>query len=100
MRPSAVFVNVGRGKTVVELDLVQALQEQRIAGAALDVFDQQEPLPMDSPLWAMKNVLISPHMAADTPLYMDRFTDILCDNLHRYAVGEPLRNIVDINERY
>ena len=99
MRPDAVFINVGRGKTVVERDLVEALQEQRIAGAALDVFER-EPLSADSPLWAMQNVLISPHMAADTPLYMERFTDVLCDNLHRYATGEPLRNIVDVNERY
>jgi phosphoglycerate dehydrogenase-like enzyme len=99
MRPDAVFVNVGRGKTVVESDLIGALKEKRIGGAALDVFER-EPLPADSPLWAMENVLVSPHMAADTPLYMERFTDILCDNLRRYATGEPLRNVVDVHERY
>jgi len=99
MKPDAIFVNVGRGKTVVEADLAQALSNGRIGGAALDVFEQ-EPLPADSPLWAMDNVLISPHMAADTPLYIDRFMDVLCDNLRRYAKGEPLRNVVDIKERY
>jgi phosphoglycerate dehydrogenase-like enzyme len=99
MKPSAIFVNVGRGKTVREAALVRALQEKWIAGAGLDVYEL-EPLPPDSPLWTMPNVLLSPHMCGDTAMYMERFTDILCDNLRRYAEGRPLRNVVDPRERY
>jgi len=99
MRPSALFVNVGRGRTVDQAALIQALERQQIAGAILDVFEQ-EPLPADSPLWDLPNVLVSPHMCADTPMYMERFIALLCDNLGRYARGEPLRNVVDPKERY
>jgi phosphoglycerate dehydrogenase-like enzyme len=99
MRPEAVFVNVGRGRTVDQAALVEALAAGRIGGAVLDVFEQ-EPLPADSPLWNMTNVLVSPHMCADTPFYMERFTALLLDNLGRYARGEPLRNVVDPRERY
>ena len=70
-----------------------------IAGAALDTF-HEEPLPTDSLLWDLPNVLISPHMGADTPHYMERMTDLLCDNLQRYALGKPLRNVIDPIERY
>jgi phosphoglycerate dehydrogenase-like enzyme len=99
MQRSAIFINVGRGRTVVESDLIEALAQKWIAGAVLDVFER-EPLASDSKLWAMDNVILSPHIAADTPLYMERFTEIICDNLRRYAAGEPLRNVIDINERY
>jgi phosphoglycerate dehydrogenase-like enzyme len=99
MPPSAMFVNVGRGQTVDQDALVRALEEGWIAGAALDTFET-EPLPETSPLWDLPNVLISPHMGADTPLYMERMTDILCDNLKRYAEGRPLRNVIDPVERY
>jgi len=99
MKPTAVFVNVGRGKTVDEPALVRALREGWIRGAALDVYER-EPLPADSALWEMSNVLISPHMGSDTARYMERMTDILCDNLLRYAEGRPLRNVVDPVERY
>jgi phosphoglycerate dehydrogenase-like enzyme len=99
MKPSAVFVNVGRGRTVDESALVRALREGWISGAVLDVYEH-EPLPADSPLWGMPNALLSPHMGSDTPRYMERMTDILCDNLRRYAEGRPLRNVVDPVERY
>lgn len=99
MRPSAVFVNVGRGKTVDQAALVRALREGWIRGAALDVYEQ-EPLPPDSPLWDMPNALLSPHMGSDSARYMERMTDVLCNNLCRYATGEPLRNVVDPTERY
>jgi phosphoglycerate dehydrogenase-like enzyme len=99
MKPSAMFVNVGRCKTVREAALVRALQEKWIAAAALDVFEK-EPLPSDSPLWGMANAFLSPHSASDTALYMERMTDILCDNLVRYAEGKQLRNVVDPVERY
>ena len=99
MKPSAVFVNVGRGRTVDQAALIRALAEERIAGAVLDAYEQ-EPLPADSPLWDLPNVLLSPHMGADTASYMERMTDILCDNLRRYAQGQALRNVVDPVERY
>lgn len=99
MKPSALFVNVGRGGTVDQAALVRALKEGWISGAALDVYEQ-EPLPPDSPLWDMPNVLVSPHMATDTPMYTERSTQLFCDNLRRYASGEPLHHVVDRNERY
>jgi phosphoglycerate dehydrogenase-like enzyme len=67
--------------------------------AALDVFEQ-EPLAPASPLWDFPNVLISPHMGSDTARYMERMTEVLCDNLVRYAEGQPLRNVVDPREGY
>ena len=99
MKPSAVFVNVGRGRTVDEPALIKALRDGTIRGAALDVY-HQEPLPPDSPFWEMPNVILSPHMGADTALYMERMTDIICRNLERYARGEALGNVVDPFERY
>ena len=99
MKPTAMFINVGRGKTVREAALVRALQEGWIAAAALDVFEK-EPLPQESPLWDMPNAFLSPHSASDTALYMERMTDILCDNLVRYAEGKKLRNLIDPVERY
>ena len=94
MKPTAYFINVGRGATVDEAALIRALQEGWIAGAGLDVF-AREPLPPDSPLWDMPNVIISPHMGADTDRYMERATAIFCENLRRYVAGEPLMNVVD-----
>jgi D-2-hydroxyacid dehydrogenase (NADP+) len=99
MKPSAVFVNVGRGKTVDEEALLRSLREGWIRGAALDVF-AEEPLAKDNPLWDLPNVLICPHMATDTALYAEHITDVVCDNLKRYAQGEPLRNVIDQNEGY
>lgn len=99
MKRSAVFVNVGRGRTVDEPALIKALRDGEIRGAALDVY-HQEPLPPDSALWEMPNVILSPHMGADTALYMERMTDIICRNLERYAKGEALGNVVDPFERY
>nr|WP_191249022.1 D-2-hydroxyacid dehydrogenase [Amycolatopsis deserti] len=94
MKPSARFVNVGRGELVVTGDLVQALRTGGIAGAALDVFDT-EPLPMDSPLWTMKNVLVSPHMSGDFIGWRDTLVEVFADNFHRWQTGAPLRNVVD-----
>jgi phosphoglycerate dehydrogenase-like enzyme len=99
MKPSAVFVNVGRGRTLDEAALVRALREGWIGAAALDVFER-EPLPAESPLWSLPNVLISPHMGSDTARYTERMTEVLYDNLFRYAEGRPLRNVVDPTEGY
>lgn len=94
MKPTAYLVNIGRGGTIDQAALVAALQEGRIAGAGLDVMDP-EPLPVDSPLWAMENVIITAHYAGCTPEYHDRIFAIFLENLRRYQAGEPLRNVVD-----
>lgn len=94
MKLTAYVVNTGRGGTIREPALIRALQEGWIAGAGLDVFET-EPLPDDSPLWAMDNVIITSHCADVTPHYGERAMEIFLDNLQRYRAGEPLRNVVD-----
>jgi phosphoglycerate dehydrogenase-like enzyme len=91
MRPGAHLVNVARGRVVDEPALIQALQNGRLAAAALDV-TWEEPLPSSSRLWAMSNVLITPHAAGETRAYEDNVIDILLDNLDRLWRGAPLRN--------
>jgi phosphoglycerate dehydrogenase-like enzyme len=94
MKPNAYFINVGRGR-VVRLDpLVEALRGGRIAGAALDVFEQ-EPLPAEHPLWGMDNVIVTPHTAGVSVHEDDRRLAVLSENLRRYIAGEPLHNVVD-----
>jgi phosphoglycerate dehydrogenase-like enzyme len=87
-------VNVGRGPTVVESDLVDALCAGTIAGAALDVFEI-EPLPAGSPLWSMPNMLVSPHMSGDYVGFEIDMMTVFTDNLQRWRRDEPLRNVVD-----
>jgi D-2-hydroxyacid dehydrogenase (NADP+) len=99
MKPTAYLVNIGRGGTVDEAALVRALEEQWIAGAALDVF-AEEPLPASSPLWAIENAIITGHYAGSTPKYNERAMAIFLDNLRRYRSGEPLRNVVDKQAGY
>ncbi len=94
MRPAARFMNVGRGATVDEPALVAALADGRIGGVALDVFER-EPLPQDSPLWSMPNVIVSPHICGDFEGWEAAVVDVLVDNLARYVNGEPLANLVD-----
>ena len=92
--PRGFVVNVGRGATIVEADLVGALRTEGIAGAALDVFDV-EPLPVESPLWSMPNVLVSPHMSGDYVGFEVEMVKVFTDNLERWRRGEPLHNVVD-----
>jgi phosphoglycerate dehydrogenase-like enzyme len=87
MKPSAHLINVARGKVVDEDALIEALREKRIAAAGLDV-TREEPLPAASPLWAMPNVLITPHTAGETQAYEDRVIDLLLANLDRLWRGE------------
>lgn len=94
MKPTARLVNVGRGPLVVQDDLVAALAEGALAGAALDVF-VDEPLPVSSPLWEMPNVIVSPHMSGDVVGWRSELVALFLDNLTRYLDGEPLRNVVD-----
>jgi phosphoglycerate dehydrogenase-like enzyme len=99
MKDSAVFINVGRGATVDETALVEALRARRIRGAALDVF-AVEPLPPDSPLWALDNVLLSPHTADHTRDSHERAMQFFVENLRRFRAGESLENIVDKEQQY
>ncbi len=94
MKSSAFFINIGRGKTTRLDDLVNALKDKTIAGAALDVFEI-EPLPKDHPLWEAPNVLITPHTAGFGPYLDDRRLEIILDNATRFLQQEPLRNVVD-----
>ncbi|MFQ5575465.1 MAG: NAD(P)-dependent oxidoreductase, partial [Anaerolineae bacterium] len=99
MKPDAFFFNLARGGLVNEAALVNALRQNQIAGAGLDVFEQ-EPLPSQSPLWQMENVIISPHVAGFSPHYDDRASDLLAENLRRFLAGEPLLNLVDRTHEY
>jgi phosphoglycerate dehydrogenase-like enzyme len=99
MKPSAYLVNIGRGGTIQEGKLVRALEEGWIAGAGLDVFET-EPLPSDSPLWGMENVIVTSHYAGSTPYYHQRALAIFLENLRRYQAGEPLNNVVDKELEY
>lgn len=99
MKPTARFINVGRGEHVVTTDLIDALRAGELAGAALDVFDQ-EPLPAESPLWTMDNVLISPHMSGDTIGWKDTLARVFVANFQRWLAGEPLHNVVDKQRGY
>jgi phosphoglycerate dehydrogenase-like enzyme len=94
MKPTARFINVGRGATVDERALVEALSAGRLAGAALDVFEQ-EPLPPDSPLWDMEQVIVFPHMSGDVEGWEADFANVFYDNVGRWLRGEPLHNVVD-----
>ena len=94
MKPSAYFFNIARGAIVNENDLVTALEQNLIAGAGLDVF-ACEPLPESSPLWSMPNVIITPHVAALSPAYLDRSIKLFADNLTRFIQGRDMLNVVD-----
>jgi len=97
MKPSAVLINVGRGNSVCEPDLIEALRGDVIGGAVLDVFES-EPLPQDSPLWLMPNVFVTPHTSAIS--FADEITKVFIDNYRRFIRGEPLRYVVDFELGY
>ena len=99
MKPSAYFINVGRGATVDEPALATALREGRLAGAAIDVF-AQEPPPSGHPFYALDNVIVSPHVSGFLPSYDDRCADLFAENLRRYLTGAPLLNQVDRAKGY
>lgn len=99
MKPGAYFINVGRGKSVVTKDLIDALNTGHLGGAALDVQDP-EPLPHEHPLWSTKNIIITPHISAGSSEQMDRFWLLVRENLRRYVNGERMLNVVDIKHGY
>jgi len=94
MQTDAYLVNIARGSVVDEAELIDALRRGTIAGAALDVFDE-EPLPPSSPLWGLPNVIVTPHVGGAMPNYLWRATELFMDNFERYLAGRPLRNLVD-----
>jgi phosphoglycerate dehydrogenase-like enzyme len=99
MKPSAYFINLGRGKSVVTDDLLAALKTGRIAGAGLDVVDP-EPLPKDHPLWHARNVVMTPHVAGNSELKLDRAWLVMRENLRRYVAGDKLFSVVDVKRGY
>jgi D-2-hydroxyacid dehydrogenase (NADP+) len=99
MKRTAYLVNIARGSAVSEAALGRALREGWIAGAALDVFEQ-EPLPGDHPFWTMENVIVTPHIAGEPDLYVERVMEVFADNYRRLGAGEPLRNPVDLTRGY
>jgi phosphoglycerate dehydrogenase-like enzyme len=99
MPPGAVVVNISRGPVIDEDALISALSRQHLGGACLDVF-ATEPLAADSPLWAMENVIISPHSASTVAAENGLITDLFTDNLQRFLAGKPLRNVYDRDAGY
>jgi D-3-phosphoglycerate dehydrogenase len=94
MKRGSIFLNMARGKLVVEAALVEALESGHLYAAGADVA-AEEPLPASSKLWDLPNMLITPHVAGQSALRSDNMTNFFCDNLRRYLNGEPLRNLVD-----
>jgi phosphoglycerate dehydrogenase-like enzyme len=99
MKSDAYLINVGRGPLIDETALAAALRNHRIAGGALDVFEQ-EPLPTDSPLWDLENLLITPHTAGLTEKLWSRHYELFSENLRRYLAGHPLLAMVDKQRGY
>jgi phosphoglycerate dehydrogenase-like enzyme len=99
MKPDAYLINVARGPLIDESALLDALQHRRIAGAALDVFNE-EPLPANSPFWSLDNILITPHTAAVTDRLWERHYRLIVDNMKRFLAGQPLMNQVDKHRGY
>jgi D-2-hydroxyacid dehydrogenase (NADP+) len=99
MKPGAAMYNVGRGPVIDTAALIAALQSGHLDGAGLDVTDP-EPLPADSPLWDMENVLITAHTSGATPRYWERQADLIADNIRRIQRGNAPRNLVDLEAGY
>lgn len=101
MKNDAIIINVGRGTAIDQEALIEALNSEKISGAALDVV-VPEPLPIDHPLWSCKNIIITPHVSGNTslPLTCDIVVDMFCENLVKYANNEKLNNIIDCKKGY
>lgn len=99
IKPGAFLIDIGRGGVIDQDALLEALQERRLSGAALDVF-AEEPLPPSSPFWRLPNVIISPHIAGSSPHYRARAADLFAENINRYIQGIPLLNLLDLENQY
>jgi phosphoglycerate dehydrogenase-like enzyme len=94
LKPAAYLVNVGRGEVIDQQAMIQALQEKRLAGVGLDVFER-EPLEQESPLWGFEQAILTPHIAGSFRGYLDRACELFAENLRRFIAGRPLLNQVD-----
>lgn len=94
MKPSAVFINIARGDIIVQQELIEALQNQQLRGAGLDV-TSPEPLPQDNPLWSLDSVFLTPHNAPSSPKTINRLAELVKENLTRYLHHEKLLNIIE-----
>lgn len=94
MKKTSFLINIGRGNTIVEEELINHLKEKKIAGAALDVFET-EPLPPQHPIWQLENLIISPHNAYFSPNTLERYMDLFLENIERFKEGKELLNVVD-----
>ncbi|RRN70896.1 D-2-hydroxyacid dehydrogenase [Peribacillus simplex] len=94
MKKGSHLINVGRGNTIVDEDLIESLRNGQIAGAALDVFEV-EPLPEDHPFWQLENVMVSPHNAYNSAKHLDRVMELFLKNLKLFSDGKPLKNVVE-----
>ena len=99
MKPGAWLINVARGRLIDERALLRALRDGPIGGAILDTF-RDEPLPASSPFYDLPNVIVTPHTSWSSARVLDRSVELFCDNLRRYAAGEPLVNVVDPRQGY
>jgi len=99
MKRGSWLVNVARGRLIDERALLRALGEGRIGGAVLDTF-AEEPLPPDSPFYDLPNAIVTPHTSWSSARVLDRSVELFCDNLRRFAAGEPLLNVVDPDAGY
>jgi phosphoglycerate dehydrogenase-like enzyme len=99
MKPGAWLINVARGRLVDERALLRALRDGPIGGAILDTF-RDEPLQPSSPFYDLPNVIVTPHTSWSSARVLDRSVELFCDNLRRFAVGEPLLNVVDPSRGY
>ena len=99
LKPTAIFINVGRGGSVVTSDLVDALRSKKLAGAGLDVTDP-EPLPDGHPLFSAPNVIITPHVAARADVPRKRMEAVVRENVRRYVAGDKMLSVVDQERGY
>ena len=99
LKPGAWVINVARGELIDERALARALRDGRLGGAVLDTF-REEPLPPSSPLYDLPNVILTPHTSWSSTRVLERSVGLFCDNLRRYAAGEPLVNVVDPTAGY
>lgn len=99
MKEDAVLINLARGPLVDEGELIKVLKEKRIRGAGLDVFSR-EPLPEDSPLWELDNVILTPHLGGFSDVSNERSIELISENIRRYYAGEKLKNMVDMDRGY
>lgn len=99
MKPSAYFINIGRGSLVKDEALIHALEDGQIAGAVLDVY-QEEPLPQEHPFWKTKNLILTPHVSGRSPYYMARALEIFEHNLSHYPQATDMQNVIPLNRGY